>query len=132
MEDSLQFMAFRLGFYLLGFVGLFGMTLLPLRAVLLLRGHWRRLMESNAGNLAWLAVAIFAGAAIALVVPLTARVFNCLTDSLYCGPNRGTGWIQLVGVGVLYLCFEVLAALVLWTERRFSAGRRKYPAEAAL
>lgn len=92
MQDSTQFTAFRVAFYILGFVGLSGITLLPLRATHLLRGHWRRLMESNAGNVAWLAMAIFAGAAIALAVPLTARVFNCLTDSLHCGP-------KIVGLG---------------------------------
>lgn len=77
--------------YALGTVGLFAVTLLPLRAFLALRRNWHLWHESTFCKAALLMVAVAAVAALSLSIPCVARVFRCLTEA-HCGANRASGW----------------------------------------
>jgi hypothetical protein len=103
--------------YALGFLGLFGITLLPLRAFLALRRNSYLWHVSTLGKAILLVVAIAAVAAISLSVPSVARVFRCLTET-YCGANRASGWFFLAFIGVFYLAFEVVSSTLLAVARR--------------
>lgn len=108
MEASPQLMLISVGIYAIGFVGLFGVTLLPLRAAALLRRNADLWHLSTEGKFALGLVALCAAVAIILAAVNVAGVFRCLTGS-HCGSNRASGWFFLVVVGLLYSAFEIIS-----------------------
>lgn len=102
--------------YLLGFIGLASVGLLPLRAWQVFRDAFRN-GESYGSKKALAAVAVLvAVAALWCDVQITARIFKCLTQT-YCGPGVASGWTYLAMLGVVYLAFEV----VLFALRRLGS-----------
>lgn len=101
--------------YLLGFIGLASIGLLPLRSWQVLRN----VLKSGAVHMPRKAAAAFAmliaTAAVWSDVQITARIFKCLTET-YCGPSIASGWTYLAMLGVVYLAFEA----VMFVLRRFS------------
>jgi hypothetical protein len=112
-----SYLLFAGSIYALGFLGLFGITLLPLRAFLALRRSSYLWRVSNLGKASLLVVAATAIAAIAFGIPQIAGVFRCLTET-YCGANRASGWFFLAIFGVCYLAFEVISSAVLAVARK--------------
>ena len=111
------YLLFASSIYVLGFLGLFGISLLPIRATLALRRNaflWR---SSFIGKAALILVGAAAVAAIAFGVPQIASVFRCLTE-MYCGANRASGWFFLAVFGACYLAFELFSIIVLAVARR--------------
>ena len=103
--------------YAFGFIGIFAIVLLPLRAFLTLRRNSRLWHASTIGKIALLVVAVAAITAISLSAPFVASVFRCISET-YCGPNRASGWIYLGFIGVFYLGFELLAYVALLVARQ--------------
>lgn len=93
--------------YLLGFIGLASIGLLPLRSWQVLRNVFR----SGASHPPRKALAAFAvlvaAAALWSDMQITARIFRCLTET-YCGPGVASGWTYLAMLGVVYLVFEAI------------------------
>jgi len=102
--------------YALGFLGLFAITLLPLRTFLVLRRNSYLWHASGTGKTALLVVALVAIAAVSLSIPPLAKVFRCLTET-YCGANRASGWFFLAFIGVFYFAFELFSSVVLLVAR---------------
>jgi len=101
----------------LGFIGLFGISLLPIRATLALRRNaflWR---SSFIGKAALIIVGAASIAAIAFGIPQIAGVFRCLNE-MHCGANRASGWFFLAVFGACYLAFELVSIIVLAVARR--------------
>jgi hypothetical protein len=93
--------------YLLGFIGLASIGLLPLRS-------WKVLkivFGSGASHTPRKALAAFAVlvvvAALWSEVQIMVRIFRCLTQT-YCGPSVASGWTYLAMLGVVYLVFEAV------------------------
>ena len=100
--------------YVLGFVGLAAISLIPLRAWYLFRPNsvrppWR---SSAAAKVLCVILGLIAGIALGIEVRLVAGLFHCLTEG-YCGPNRAGGWLTLAYLGVVYLALEAL--LLVWS-----------------
>lgn len=112
-----SYLLFAGSIYAFGFLGLFAITLLPLRAFLALRRNSYLWHASAVGKTALLVVAVAAIAAVSLSIPPVAKVFRCLTET-YCGANRASGWFFLAFIGALYLGFELLSNAVLLVARR--------------
>lgn len=112
-----SYLLFAGSIYALGFLGLFGITLLPLRAYLGVRRNSYLWHVSALGKATLLVVTVTAVAAIALSALPAVKVFRCLTES-YCGANRASGWFYLAFVGAAYLAFEVVLNTVLVVARR--------------
>ena len=97
--------------YVLGFIGLVSIGMLPMRAVHLMRS----LVSGGVKELATKIVACCAmwviSAAVLTGLWATVRVFRCLT-STYCGPAIASGWVYLAMFGAVYVCFEVLALVL--------------------
>lgn len=85
--------------YVLGFVGLVAIGVLPLRA-------WRVLGSMRGEKWAFVLVVLIAAVALWNEVRITARVFRCLTEA-YCGPSVASGWTYLAILGIVYLFFEI-------------------------
>lgn len=111
------YLLFAGSIHALGFLGLFAITLLPLRAFLALRRNAYLWYASTIGKTALLIVAVAAIAAISLSLPNFAKVFRCLTE-MVCGPNRASGWFFLAFIGAVYLGFELLSNAALLVARR--------------
>ena len=111
------YLIFAGSLYALGFIGLFAITLLPLRSFLLLRHNLYLWRASAIGKAALLVVVVVAVLAISASIFPLARVFLCLTET-YCGPNRAHGWFYLAFIGALYLGFEIASNLTLTVARR--------------
>ena len=112
-----SYLLFAGSVYALGFIGLFGISLLPLRAFLALRRNaflWR---SSATGKISLILVGAAAVVAIALGIPQIAGVFRCLTE-MHCGANRASGWFFLAIFGACYIAFEVFSALILTAARK--------------
>lgn len=103
--------------YALGTLGLFAVTLLPLRAFLALRRNWHLWHESTFCKATLLVVAVAAVAALSLSIPCIARVFRCLTEA-YCGANHASGWFYLAFIGAYYLGFETISNVALLVARK--------------
>ena len=101
----------------MGFLGLFGITLLPLRAFHALRCNSRIWRKSGAGKFALFIVFAAGIAAISLSIPHVARVFRCLIG-MHCGANRSSGWFSLAYIGFIYLAFEAVSNIVLAVARK--------------
>jgi len=111
------YLLFAGAMYVLGFLGLLAITLLPLRAFLALRRNSYLWHASTIGKAALLVVAVAAISAIWLSIPNFAKVFRCLTE-MSCGPNRASGWFFLAFMGAFYLGFELLSNAALLIARR--------------
>jgi hypothetical protein len=100
-------------FYTLGFVGLAGATMIPLRSWQLYRRYsrlpWR---TSLSVKLLSFAVGLAISAVLIIEYKMVSGVFRCLIGE-HCGPNRASGWIYLASLGVFYLLFELVGA-VFW------------------
>jgi phosphate starvation-inducible membrane PsiE len=105
--------------YIFGVIGLFGITLLPLRAALLLRRHFFLWFASVSGR--WLLVSMFLVSAVLLYfcVEITIDMSRCLLG-YHCGPNRASGWLMLSSIGVWYSFFEFLSLLFSLLSRKIS------------
>ena len=103
--------------YALGFLGLFGVSLLPLRALSALRRNAFLWHSSVLGKTSLILVGVAAIAAIAIGVPQIAGVFHCLTE-MHCGANRASGWLFLAVFGACYLAFELVSTVVLAVARK--------------
>ena len=96
--------------YLLGFVGLASIGLLPLRSWQVLRRSLRSTPPAAKNLLPAFVVLVTAGA-LWTDVQITTRIFRCLTET-YCGPGVASGWTYLAMLGVVYLAFEAMAFMV--------------------
>lgn len=96
--------------YLLGFVGLASIGLIPLRS-------WQALgLALGRGSLRpntvfVILISLLAAEAVLSDIKITARILTCLTES-YCGPSVASGWTYLTMLGVVYVAFEVLIFVV--------------------
>jgi hypothetical protein len=114
-----SYVLFASAIYALGFLGLFGISLLPIRATLALRRN-AFLWSSASGKASLVVVGGAAVAAIAYGVPLIAGVFRCLAE-MRCGANRASGLFFVAEFGTCYLAFEVVSILVLAAARKHAA-----------
>lgn len=106
--------------YILGFVGLAAIPLIPLRAWHFLRAHFGR-DTSGSAKISRVLVALLFGAALVADVRIIARMFHCLTGA-YCGPTVAHGWILLAMLGVVYLVLEALVTVISAMSRLASGG----------
>jgi len=109
--------AFEYSIYALGFVGLFAITLIPLRSWQILRANYSFLRATSIGTAVFGILLLIAAAAIAAEASLVAHIFRCLIG-LHCGANRASGWFSATGIGFWYLCFELACFLILFACRR--------------
>lgn len=103
--------------YLLGFIGLVSIGLLPLRSwQLLMNLFGRGPLHAPRKMLAAFAVLITI-MAIWSDAQVTVHIFRCLTET-YCGPSVASGWIYLAMLGVVYLLFEGLVFVLQKINRK--------------
>ena len=107
--------------YILGFIGLAAITVLPIRFVQMLRRHRGLWSSSAVGKIGLVLLLSLGVGAIACEVYLVARVFQCLIGE-HCGPNRASGWLFLSSIGVWYIAFELLALAISSTARKLGRG----------
>lgn len=93
--------------YLLGFIGLASVGLLPLRSWQVLRNFFRSGAPPSLRKVLLTFAVLVAAAALWSDVQITARIFKCLTET-YCGPGIASGWTYLAMLGAVYLVFEAL------------------------
>lgn len=105
--------------YLLGFVGLASIGLIPLRVWQVLR----RALAFKKPKLLIVFLALIATMALWGDAQITTRIFRCLTEN-YCGPGIASGWVYLAMLGVVYLVFEVSVLLT----RKISRAKPFTPA----
>lgn len=98
--------------YLLGFIGLASIGLLPLRSWQGLRGVFRSGPFQTPRKLLAAFVVLITAGALWSDVQITARIFRCLTET-YCGPGVASGWTYLAMLGVVYLAFEAVIFAML-------------------
>lgn len=116
-----SYLLFVSSIYALGFLGLFGVSLLPLRAFLALRRNASLWHSSVLGKASLILVGTTAIAAIAIGIPQIAGVFRCLTE-MHCGANRASGWFFLAAFGASYLAFELVSTVVLAVARKVGSA----------
>jgi len=92
--------------YLLGFVGLAAVGLIPCRVWQVLRDTLKGGRQIRNIVLAFLAI-FFAVVALWSDVYIAGRVFKCLART-YCGPSIASGWVYLAMLGVVYIIFEII------------------------
>ena len=80
--------------YLLGFVGLVSIGVLPLRSLRVLRNVFRRGASHTSRKVLAAFVVLVAAAALWGDVQIMMRIFKCLTRT-YCGPGIASGWTYL-------------------------------------
>lgn len=107
--------------YLLGFIGLASIGLLPLRSWQVLRNVFRSDVTPRKALAAF--VVLVAAAALWSDVQITVRIFKCLTET-YCGPSIASGWTYLAMLGVVYSAFEA----VMFVLRRVGQPKAIKPA----
>jgi hypothetical protein len=100
--------------YVLGFVGLFGLTLLPLRCWYWLRHRgllspWPASVPARLINIV-LFITISAG--FCTWFWSIYKTMICLTQAV-CGAARAAGWVQLVIFGLAYLSLEIIVFIGL-------------------
>ncbi len=101
---------------LLGFIGLGAVGLLPYRSWRLLQSLLGRGQRTSQKALSALALVIVV-AVLGADIDVASRIHQCLThqymtDSAYCGPSVGSGWIYLSMLGAVYLAFELVGNLM--------------------
>ena len=108
MSHSAQGILLITAMYVFGVIGLFGITLFPLRAVSLFRRNISLWAASRAGK--WLLVSMLFVSVLlfCLCVDATVDVSRCLLG-YHCGANRASGWLNLTSIGIWYSLFEILS-----------------------
>jgi len=91
---------FTIAIYVSGFVGLFGIGLLPIRC-------WSLIKKLSARKRLLVAASLVASAFGAIDVIAAHQVFTCLTQPR-CGPGIASGWLYLSMFGVAYIVFELV------------------------
>jgi hypothetical protein len=112
-----SYLLFSSAIWAFGFLGLFGVSLLPLRAFIALRRNAFLWHASSLGKASLLLVAAGAVGALLLGIPQLAGVVRCLTE-MTCGANRASGWFFLAVFGACYLGFELFSIVVLTVARK--------------
>jgi hypothetical protein len=111
--------AFFGSIYGFGILGLFGITLLPLRAAKLLWQHASLLRSRLINKLLYAIVGAAASVAIVGASFCTFHVARCLLGG-WCTADRSGGWLYLVGVGFWYAAFELVAFVVFQVGRKLA------------
>jgi hypothetical protein len=93
--------------YALGFIGLAGIGLFPLRAIVVCKDWIAFGVKSNGKwmSLAWIIITVFTS--LVVHIEVTHKIFNCLTTPK-CGPSIAAGWVNLAIFGGTYSAFEGL------------------------
>jgi hypothetical protein len=94
--------------YVLGFLGLASVGLIPFRSWCLLRELYSAKLRKNLNVFLFIAGLIVATGAFLADLQITLRIFKCLTQR-YCGPSIASGWGYLAMLGVVYVGFESLS-----------------------
>lgn len=102
--------------YLLGFIGLASIGLLPLRSWQVLKKVFKSERLHMSGKMLAGFVALVAAGALWSEVQITARIFRCLTET-YCGPGIASGWTYLAMLGAVYLAFEAVVFVMQKIDR---------------
>ncbi|NII56467.1 hypothetical protein [Luteibacter sp. SG786] len=106
-----SYLQFASPIYALRFLGLFGLSLLPLQALLAL---WRDAFLWRSSVLGKTSLILVGAAAIAFTAigsPQIARAFRCLTE-MHRGANCAGGWLFLAVFVACYLAFELVSVIV--------------------
>ena len=121
MDLSWQGFAFEATFLGLGIIGLFGITLLPVRAFVHLRRLWRTTLSATGDRVAFALLSLTSLGTITASVWLTIHVSRCLLG-YHCSANAAGGWLSLAGIGFWYLAYELTALVILSIRRRVQAS----------
>ncbi|HEY1141435.1 MAG TPA: hypothetical protein VGE88_14710 [Lysobacter sp.] len=106
--------------YVLGFIGLVGIVLIPLRSFVVIRhlaDFWNSSLRIR------LLIAAFAAVAIFLLFAeahLLIGISRCLLGE-HCGANRTSGWTKVAGIGFWYVTFELTAFITSRAVGRMAA-----------
>ena len=121
MSHSMQGVLLIIAMYAFGVIGLFGITLFPIRAVSLFRRHFFLRSASKPGK--WLLFLMFLVTAVLFYfcIELTINMSRCLLG-YHCGANRASGWMNLSAIGVWYGVFELLSLLFGFLSGKVSRG----------
>lgn len=96
--------------YMLGFIGIVSIGLLPLRSWQLMK-IFRGNVFTGRRKLLALFAALISASVMWADVQVVARIFKCLTGA-YCGPGIASGWSYLAWLGVVYFAFEAIAFIL--------------------
>jgi hypothetical protein len=96
--------------YLLGFIGLTAIGILPLRSWQVLRNAFKNNAQQKQKKMLVAFAVIMTVSSLWIDVLIALRIFRCLTET-YCGPGVASGWAYLAMLGVVYLFFEALSFL---------------------
>lgn len=110
--------------YVLGFIGLASIGLLPIRSWQVLRSVFKGGWSQMPGKVLAAFVVLITVGALWSDLQITARIFRCLTET-YCGPSVASGWTYLAMLGVVYLAFEA----VVFVMRKVGPSESISPAE---
>ena len=97
--------------YLLGFIGLGSIGLLPLRSWQVLKKVFRSRAVRSPKKVLTVSAVLITAIALWIDIQITIRIFRCLTET-YCGPGVASGWTYLAMLGVVYLVFEALIFVI--------------------
>lgn len=91
--------------YVLGFIGMASIGLIPMRSWSFI--HWLRRLNVVAKYKIplYFAFSIFIATMLWADVATAIRVFRCLSE-LYCGPGVASGWVYLAMLGTIYIIYE--------------------------
>ena len=117
MMDSWQSVTLQAPFWGFGFLGLFGITLLPWRSLRLIYRCWAPSRASVLSRLCFMLLILAAALALTAAVACTYDMSRCLLG-YHCSANRAGGWIYLAGVGFWYAAFELVALILVFALRK--------------
>jgi hypothetical protein len=120
MTHSAQGMLLITAMYASGVVGLFGITLFPIRAFSLFQKNASLWSVSNGGKLLFSSMLLVSMFLLWGCVDLTFGVSRCLLG-YHCGANMASGWLKLSSIGVWYGSFELLSLLFRFLSRKLSS-----------
>ena len=106
--------------YAAGVIGFIGIAVFALRIAQMKRKYSWALRDQGVSRAAFLVAILVALAAAGLMVASLGHIGACLLG-LHCGANRAAGWFSLMEIGVVYVAFELLVGLALYTARRYRA-----------
>jgi hypothetical protein len=96
--------------YILGFIGLGSVGLIPLRSWKILRSFCTY-GEVKDRKIMLTLVGLVVAAVIVIYAYTIVSIFRCLTQT-YCGPGIASGWTYLAVLGFSYVAFEVVAFVI--------------------
>lgn len=105
--------------YAFGVIGLFGITLFPIRFVTLFRKNVFLWSRSNMGKFLLVSMLLVSAVLLCFCVELTIDMSRCLLG-YHCGANRASGWMKLSSIGFFYALFELLSLPFCILSRRMS------------